>query len=256
MSLLCTLIFLLGIGWFIVNQQPSLARKLFPQAHPVDEKTKRKEPAMKPSRSSMPDTGVPAMISADFSRRETDTSRRTTAITPIEPVVRRPIPHEADLAVQKRPIRPMVVSAGKPPFIPDPSGVKKNHREPEAKPAAITQPLPFSKGEPLSLGVEKKTDSVPAVKPLPLKKPAISIDGRKAPIVFDETTPEMIAGVPSLRLQALVWSDDPEKRLAVINDVILKIGRYVQGFHVAHIERDYVIVQKGSKKVRLKFSLK
>ncbi len=61
-------------------------------------------------------------------------------------------------------------------------------------------------------------------------------------------------GAPAaLKLQALAWSNDPDKRVALINDIVVKKGRYVKGYKVTHIGKDSVIVQSGGAKWTLRF---
>ena len=59
-----------------------------------------------------------------------------------------------------------------------------------------------------------------------------------------------------LKLQAIAWSNDATRRMAVINDQIVREGGMVDGFSVTHIRRDDVIVNDGTTSSRLEFSLK
>ena len=59
-----------------------------------------------------------------------------------------------------------------------------------------------------------------------------------------------------LKLQAIAWSDDATRRMAVINNQIVREGGMVDGFSVIKIRRDDVIVNDGSASWRLEFSLK
>ena len=58
-----------------------------------------------------------------------------------------------------------------------------------------------------------------------------------------------------IRLQALAWSDDAARRMAVINDHIIHEGESVDGFQVTKIRKEDVIVKNGGKSWRLEFGL-
>ena len=53
---------------------------------------------------------------------------------------------------------------------------------------------------------------------------------------------------PQLILNGVLWSDNPERRVALINDRYLKEGDVIEGVSVVKIERKAVILQSGEKK--------
>lgn len=59
-----------------------------------------------------------------------------------------------------------------------------------------------------------------------------------------------------LKLQAIAWSDDITRRMAVINNHIVREGETVDGFSITSIRSDDVIVNDGTSSWRLEFSLK
>ena len=59
-----------------------------------------------------------------------------------------------------------------------------------------------------------------------------------------------------LKLQALAWSDDAARRMAVINGRIVHEGESVDGYQVITIREEDVIVKEGGKSWRLEFGLK
>ena len=65
-----------------------------------------------------------------------------------------------------------------------------------------------------------------------------------------QTTPKDNAG---LTLQALVWSEQPEDRFAVINGSILREGSTIEGSVVARIEPDSVTMRSGGTTWNLKY---
>ncbi len=58
-----------------------------------------------------------------------------------------------------------------------------------------------------------------------------------------------------LKLQAIAWSDDTARRLAVINNHVVREGETVDGFSITNIREDDVIVNDGTTSWRLEFSL-
>jgi hypothetical protein len=56
-----------------------------------------------------------------------------------------------------------------------------------------------------------------------------------------------------LKLQAIAWSSNPEKRMAVINDQIVHEGGMVERATVKHIGKNEVVIMKGSEKWRQLF---
>ncbi len=59
-----------------------------------------------------------------------------------------------------------------------------------------------------------------------------------------------------LELQAIAWSNDAAKRIAVINGHIVREGESVEGFSVTQIRQDDIIVNDGTESWRLEFGLK
>jgi hypothetical protein len=59
-----------------------------------------------------------------------------------------------------------------------------------------------------------------------------------------------------LLVMAIAWSNDPARRLAVVNGHIIKEGETVDGFNVTRIRKDDLIVNDGSRSWRVEFKLK
>jgi len=62
--------------------------------------------------------------------------------------------------------------------------------------------------------------------------------------------------VSKLKLQALAWFSDTSRRMAVINGRIVREGESVDGYQIAQIRRDDVVVNDGKKSWSLEFGLK
>ena len=57
---------------------------------------------------------------------------------------------------------------------------------------------------------------------------------------------------PEFKLQAIVWSDVPESRFAVINGVIVRPGGLIEGISVTDIGVDYVSFKSGRRTWKMK----
>jgi hypothetical protein len=60
---------------------------------------------------------------------------------------------------------------------------------------------------------------------------------------------------PEMKLQAVTWSKDPQKRIAVINNRILRQGEKVSGYHIDMINQDDVILSDGRERWKLLFRI-
>ena len=57
---------------------------------------------------------------------------------------------------------------------------------------------------------------------------------------------------PEFKLQAIVWSEVPESRFAVINGVIVRAGGMIEGISVTDIGKDYVSFESGQRTWKMK----
>ena len=57
---------------------------------------------------------------------------------------------------------------------------------------------------------------------------------------------------PEFKLQAIVWSEVPESRFAVINGVIVRAGGMIEGVSVTDIGKDYVSFKSGQRTWKMK----
>jgi general secretion pathway protein B len=112
------------------------------------------------------------------------------------------------------------VESKKPTEIKKPTESKK-------QPAEVKTP-------PLSPGEEKTSPEV-----ILKEAPVVPEDIRKPA----EQTPRRSAVTPaSLRLSGIVWSEDPSKRLAVINGLVTTEGYVFEGVKVVEIYPDHVLL--------------
>jgi general secretion pathway protein B len=57
----------------------------------------------------------------------------------------------------------------------------------------------------------------------------------------------------AVKLQAVAWSSDPERRMAVINEQVVREGYTIEGYTIATIREESVIVRKGAESWELRY---
>ena len=108
------------------------------------------------------------------------------------------------------------------------------------KPAEITKPTE-SKEHPVEVKIPPISPSEEKMSPkiIPEEAPVIPGDMRKP----SEQTPRGSAvTAASLRLSGIVWSEEPSKRLAVINGMVTTEGYVFEGVKVMEIHPDHVLL--------------
>ena len=58
------------------------------------------------------------------------------------------------------------------------------------------------------------------------------------------------------KIQALVWSNEPGSRMAVVNDQVVRAGGSVDGAVVKHIGADHIVLKEGKDEWEVKFRIK
>lgn len=157
----------------------------------------------------------------------------------------------------------------KPPQtqMPIPRAELPRTNAPDMPAPAATQKsnIPLDNGAPPEprnlppIAITKASPNVIAEEP-PEPPPAVTQENRANEInaVNEIPIPNEIPSLTdnSLIINAIAWSNDPAKRLAVINSSILRQGQSIGGFLLVKIEEDQVIVQQSDKKWRVKFGLR
>jgi hypothetical protein len=136
-------------------------------------------------------------------------------------------------------------------------------REPE--PASLKKPAFQIIGQGDALPAEEQTpeETVPAQETPSLKtneqftQPA---EKTVAPSDSTQVTPVKTVEVeipklndPDMKLQAVTWSRAPQKRIAVINNRILREGDMVSGYLINSINQDDVVISRDGEKWQLLF---
>jgi type II secretory pathway component PulC len=73
---------------------------------------------------------------------------------------------------------------------------------------------------------------------------------RRFPSGVQEISP--VSPDETFKLEALVWSTNPESRFAVISGQIVKVGQSIRGASVTEIERDHVALKSGDQTLELR----
>jgi general secretion pathway protein B len=108
------------------------------------------------------------------------------------------------------------------------------------KPVEIKKPVD-SQEQPVEGKIPSPSTSEGKISPEVISKeaPAVPGDLRKPP----EQPPRRSAVTPaSLRLSGIVWSEEPSKRLAVINGMVTTEGYIFEGMKVVEIHPDHVLL--------------
>ena len=136
-------------------------------------------------------------------------------------------------------------------------------REPE--PANLEKPAFQTIGQEDALPAEEQTteENVPAQKIPSLKtNEQFTLPAEKTVAPSDSTqlTPVKTVAVeipklndPDMKLQAVTWSRVPQKRIAVINNRILREGDMVSGYLINSINQDDVVISRAGEKWKLLF---
>ena len=163
-------------------------------------------------------------------------------------------------AIKKQPPQPRTTAPQK--ITPEPKNTAPAVRRTPRVPVATTPP---------------ETGTPPrSRKPLPKKskKAATKVVPPAGGKVARQTTREKAASTPStasssapspqysrlqnpnLDLQAIAWSPEAAKRIAVVNGSIVREGETVEGFTLMRIRKDDIVLNDGRKTWQLEFGLK
>jgi len=136
------------------------------------------------------------------------------------------------------------------------TGIKTDDQTAKPRPAVSRRPLQ-------SAATTDKTGSRPSTREkfTPSKK---SIAGKRAaspkPAVAARKTPKASTYAKltddKIKLQALAWSSDASRRMAVINGRIVREGASIEGYQINQIRQNDVVVSDGGQSWSLEFGFK
>ena len=236
---------LIGGGWILLRQKPLLT-KLF---YPASSEEKKETPKPKPEKSAP----VPP-----------------PAVVRTEPVI------------AKSPEIPTVpMPDKKPELLKEPT--EKKPDPPKQREAMPEKPIIVPKPEELVIpprpAPDKKIQDIPrSVEEVPPSPPAASESSKKITHEMEKAvTEEVLAGIEAagsapqvsatdsqipekqiegLGIQALVWSEDPKRRMVMMNNQILHIGDMIERFNVKDIGSDFVVLSEGTQEWKMRFHIK
>lgn len=153
-----------------------------------------------------------------------------------------------------------------PPPEPEPAAPWQNTVPPAPVPQAFPEPEPLPTVSPPEPAVEAIPEPEPEIAgplpgpwpeplPEPLPKqlqaptpevPAEDVFAPQEPV--EAQTPRDIS---QARIHAIAWSDNPEQRMALVGDAVLRLGDVFRGATVVDIGPDHVIFDRGGARFRL-----
>lgn len=118
--------------------------------------------------------------------------------------------------------------------------------------------------------VQKTTVPEPRMKlvdhpaPGPDVPPEANFTGATTPGTLEPDAPlDRFASIPvknedesGMKLQAIAWSEDPDRRIAVINNRVVREGGAVDEALVTHIDEDIVVFKKGGERWKQVFRIR
>jgi len=136
------------------------------------------------------------------------------------------------------------------------SGVDVGQQAPETVPAISSNQPPggttVNKPAPQQPARKKLT---PSKKSIAGKRTAASQAAAKAPKASQAKTYAKLND-SKIKLQALAWSSDAARRMAVINGRIVREGESMDGYQIEQIRQEDVVVSDGRESWSLEFGLK
>lgn len=137
-----------------------------------------------------------------------------------------------------------------------PSRVKDEGQSTGSMPAVASQQPPNraiqNKPAPTTSPPEKYTPSKKSIagKRSASSKPAAAAVRKTKPITYAKLADS------NIKLQALAWSKDAARRMAVINGRIVREGESMEGYQIKQIREEDVVVSDGKQSWQLEFGLK
>ena len=239
------IVLVIGIGTLFV-----LAKTVFWNPHPDDDGTLPGKTISKiPELTTAPEVKKPVFISGALPQKPTAPISHTAL--PAESAQTKVTTGKQRSVVSKpaTPLRTMPKSDRMAPAV----------FKPEKPSPQKAKAMPHQRADTSKSKVALKP--VKAVTPFP-RSPKDAIPGehkkqskrKKLKAKSSQTTPSEATKELGLKLQAITWLNNPQKRFTVINDSIIRTGEMVDGFRLTHIDKDQVTVEKDNRKWLLKFT--
>jgi hypothetical protein len=130
--------------------------------------------------------------------------------------------------------------------------------ETERTPAPAEEKKPEPKEYPAPPGEEaQRAESASEKAPVPAapEKPGVPVAKSRRPETVEPRVTREPPEASRFKLEAIVWSSNPESRFAVINGRIVRAGGAVEAVDVREIGRDFVALRSGGQDWKLRFTV-
>ncbi len=167
--------------------------------------------------------------------------------------IRGKIPAQAPSPSPPAPVADPDPGLGRTSGEPGPGAVQQPAPPPlDARAPAIAKPMRARRSETAAAPAKEERPFLVRKEATPTESPSAA---RAAPAKTAEDGFDRL-DESKLKVMAIAWSQDPNRRIAVINGRIIKEGESVDGYSVTRIRKDDIIVGDGSKSWRVVFTLK
>lgn len=181
-------------------------------------------------------------------------SDRTAKSALLRPVQKRPKPNHTKSSVTPRAANKF--QADQSTFASRSAAGNRDSKLSSLRPAAkvepkanVEKPLKKSSTPKRAVPAEKSVDRNENAPIEPVAAAAERSSSAPAKAAYDRVEDS------KLKLQALAWSTDDTRRMAVINGRIVREGESVDGYQVVQIREEDVVVNDGGKSWRLEFGI-
>ncbi len=164
------------------------------------------------------------------------------------------------------PESPAVVVAPVKPAVDILAPSKTTSPIPGSTPVKTQQPLPPPMEQKAVMPVNERAAAAAIQLPATPSPKIMKLVPAEKDTVAPTRAPEVSAVVkvneipalndPEMKLQAITWSKDPQKRIVVINNRILRQGEVVLDYRIDAINQDDVVLSDGGEKWKLLFRIK
>ena len=139
--------------------------------------------------------------------------------------------------------------------IPGMSARQKTDKNPIFTASGKKETLPKSPSSKSRMASSQTTDQKKALRPK--TRASVMLPSRKSKAALKQNSRSYRRLEESkLQLQAIAWSDDAARRIAVVNGHVVREGESVEGFSITQIRKDDIIVNDGTETWQVEFRLK
>jgi len=273
-TLFIVAVIVVGGGWFAWNQKSALRQKFFPDTDSSEKKAETTaSPAAKKEAPPVAAAKTPEKSASSLPRERKmvpPMPEKVVKVQSVKPPKASVLPEHKEEAEEKpaevpAPSKKMEAEVAKLPKLSgrEIKALEKLKRKIEDLDNRKKMDKSFMKEQAEALDVLKKKiaeleqrqgTSKPAVRtPEPAKRPK---QENKPDASAKKSSQIREADGANLKIQALVWSDEPADRWVMINNRIIKTGGSVDDIIVSEIGNDHIIIQENGEEKKVKFQLK